>query len=298
MLLSTKFWASVQILNLHIAPGSVAAASLADGAQLPVSGGVLSVSVADSISFTTADGFSTAKVTTADIKTCKGTVHIIDSLLLTSDLAVSPSPAEIHANGITKADDGTYPVCAGEWGDLTGSEPCGIRVAETGAVEVGEYFGGVIGVLNTDAAVGEIDSCFITSVAQMFAQQICEYDWVNIDVVDAAGVAQKEKRIECLPSETATTCACVVPFSQKAIDTQIRGDSGQAVVGGMISDKKWAGNIGLNAFLQVLQAKAKPVAVTIEAADAGGRLQNKLKVEQTLTEILSVSACASTTAQA
>ena len=281
----------VQVLNLHIAPGSVAAASLANGAKLPVTGGVLDVAVATSVSFTTADGFSTATVTTADIKTCKGVVHIIDTLLLTSDLAPSPSPAEFHANGIQKADDGTYPVCAGEWGQMNGTEPCGIRVGPTGTVELGEYFGGVIGVFGTDAAVGEIDSCFITSVAQMFEQQICEYDWLNVDVVDATGAAVQEKRIECLPSETATTCACVAPFAQKAIDSQIRGDSGQSVVGGVISDKKWAGNIGLNSFLQILLAKAKPQTVSIEAANAGGRVQNKLKVEKILTELLSVSAC-------
>lgn len=67
------------ILTYHVVKGSAMAADLKDGQELPtVEGGKLLVKIA-------ADGTVTvngAKVTTADIKTSNGVIHVVDTVLL------------------------------------------------------------------------------------------------------------------------------------------------------------------------------------------------------------------------
>lgn len=290
------------ILNLHMIPIPVPAASFSDGATIATLAGFLDVSVSDGlVSFTTPDGTASATVTQADIKTCKGYVHIIDSVLIPADLlsdspvttlppgafgpssaapiaappvdvlpiGVAPvgapaapinttSPLGIHANGVTRAEDGTYTVCAGRWApkQFQGPEPCGIRVRSTGVVNVGSEFGGVNGVFSAEASDGEDNSCFKESLARMFGQKLCAFNAVS------GGIA-------CLPEADGSLCVCLAPFGQPYVKE---------------NNRKWEGNIGFDRFLKILRSRAK-----LEAGDVDG---NKFKLELTLQKLLKAETCA------
>lgn len=258
----------MQILNLHVSPEPVAAASLTDGANLNIAtGDDLNVTVSDGrITFTTPDGVSNATVTTADIMTCKSYVHIIDSVLLTGGLV---SPESAHADGITRGVDGKYAVCSGQWGEMAGPAACGISVSNNGTVEVGEFFGGFNGYFSEEAGDGEDEGCFKQSIAEIFSQPLCKFE---------QAIGGQTDVIECLPPADGKVCVCLAPFGQRITDEQ--------------SGRNWPGNIGFNSFLQRLRSRARPIKHDfIEFADNGGRMENQLKVEETLTGMLSVTDC-------
>jgi hypothetical protein len=161
----------MQVLNRHVIPVALPAASLENGRQVAtVTGGFLNVTVSEgTVSFTTSDGASTARVIEPDIEMCNGYIHIIDTILLPGDRPLNgtlvpdgavldangseaaaapvqvtegglPAPLIPHVSGITPNENDVYSVCSGRWAPLefSGPEPCGIRVRPSGVVNVGE----------------------------------------------------------------------------------------------------------------------------------------------------------------
>ena len=74
----------MQILGIHIIPGTVKAADLTDGGEVSTATGeALTVSTAGgTVTFTAPNGGMTATVTEADIMSCGNVVHKIDMVLV------------------------------------------------------------------------------------------------------------------------------------------------------------------------------------------------------------------------
>lgn len=317
----------MQILTRHLLPTTMPAASLTDATQVTTAGeNDLDVSVGDGIvTFSTADG-TVGTVTTADLETCSSFVHIIDSVLLlpedvvASDLdaqsvvldvdaqpvapgeavtgqSVAPEPAVLnpgvvpvtpgpagpvlpengpagpfsgpaalapHVDGVTGGPDGTYSVCSGRWApeEFSGPEPCGIRVRSTGVINIGSQFGGSQGFFSEDAGDGQDeDTCFKASLAAMFGQKLCNF-------------SRLDGGIQCQEQLDGSLCICLAPFGQPDLK--------------LPNNRKWRGNIEFNTFLKILQSRSEIDAATDSAGVAG----NKVMVERTLMDMLTVTDCA------
>jgi Fasciclin domain len=97
----------MQILSLHVISGAFKAADFATLTEVETLGGVmLSVSVdGSSVTFTAEDGGTSATVTEADLMSCAGVVHKIDSILvpgvpenpMLESLAPASAPAVVEA---------------------------------------------------------------------------------------------------------------------------------------------------------------------------------------------------------
>lgn len=159
----------VQILKLHVIPGIAPQNLIKHGEKLSTVAGVPVTVVEGGANTKISAGVAVAAVITADVLSCKGVVHIIDTVLVapkmfvpptvaTSPAAaapqavgatepepVAPVPAPVstpplgrpnHANGVKPGPDGKWSVCAGNYGKLTGESACGVRVSRTGKVTV------------------------------------------------------------------------------------------------------------------------------------------------------------------
>jgi hypothetical protein len=94
---------AAQVLKTHVIGAPVLSTELQEGQSVtPLSEVALKVSLANGVTFSTADGASSAAVTKADIKACNSVVHLIDSVLLPGNLAEEmgadvPSAVPINA---------------------------------------------------------------------------------------------------------------------------------------------------------------------------------------------------------
>ena len=70
------------ILTYHVLPGEVLAADVASGEVTTVNGATFEISVEDDRVFITDGAGNTAQVTSTDIVTSNGVIHVIDSVLL------------------------------------------------------------------------------------------------------------------------------------------------------------------------------------------------------------------------
>ena len=82
----------LQVLGLHVIEGAFKAADLSDGRTLTTLGGAtLTVSLGDgTVSFTAGDGANVGTVLTADLMSCSGVLHIIDTALSPPTSATNP----------------------------------------------------------------------------------------------------------------------------------------------------------------------------------------------------------------
>lgn len=126
----------VQVLKLHVVPGVAPSALLRSGEKLnTISGTALTVHEAGSSPKFTAGG-SIAAVITPDLMSCKGVVHIIDTVLVApSMLAVTPG-ATAGVGGTTPESPTTGPGGSSADGTVTvpetqTPEPVPAPVAET-----------------------------------------------------------------------------------------------------------------------------------------------------------------------
>lgn len=77
-----------KILTYHVVPGTVMAADIADGDVATVEGQSVTLSTADGV---TVNG---AKVVTADVLASNGVIHVIDAVLVPSDVDVAALTAQ------------------------------------------------------------------------------------------------------------------------------------------------------------------------------------------------------------
>jgi uncharacterized surface protein with fasciclin (FAS1) repeats len=70
------------ILTYHVLPGKVVAADVTSGEVTTVNGATFTISVEDGGVYITDGAGNTAQVTTTDIVTSNGVIHVIDSVLL------------------------------------------------------------------------------------------------------------------------------------------------------------------------------------------------------------------------
>lgn len=70
------------ILTYHVLPGKVVAADVTSGEVTTVNGATFTISVEEDGVFITDGAGNTAQVTTTDIVTSNGVIHVIDSVLL------------------------------------------------------------------------------------------------------------------------------------------------------------------------------------------------------------------------
>lgn len=319
----------LQMLKLHVIPGIAPASLLKHGEQLSTLAGVpVTVTEAGSnTKFSVVTGGSVAAVTTPDILSCKGVVHIIDTVLKppkklppqaaapaeTTPAAAAETPSAAaaetpsaaaaetppaaaaetppvvtttpvgrpnHSSGVKPGPDGKWSVCYGNFGKLTGTNACGVRVRVNGQVTIGEYFGGFDGYFSLDPSDAH-ENCFNRAVARMFEQQFCEYTEVPLfEDLDMDG--KNDTNIECQLPADGSLCVCQAnTYGEPAIKGQ-RGN-------------KWPGNQGVSAFLKLLRDNAAPVNYDypgdIEVADNGGRQENQRKVEEAFTALVNVVNC-------
>ena len=94
----------VQVLKLHVVPGAAPANLLTSGEKLSTLSGT-SVTVHEAGSQTKfSDGRSIAAVTTPDVTSCKGVVHIIDTVLVAPSMLASTTQASNNDDGAAATD--------------------------------------------------------------------------------------------------------------------------------------------------------------------------------------------------
>lgn len=296
----------VQILQLHVVTSSVSAASLVDGAYLPtVTGGFLNVSLSEgSASFVTADGASNATVIGADLKSCKGYVHVIDNILLTDELKAGLGP--LGSGNTTVPGETTVP-----GGNTTVTVPGNTTVVNPGNTTLPPAVPPTGPDLNvTRGEDGKYTVCSgrwapqkfqgpepcgirvrSTGVVNIGTQYAGDNGYFSIDAADglddpcfkaslAAMFGQTlcqfkdvEGGVECLAEADGSNCICLAPLGKPAVKE---------------NNRKWDGNIDFNRFLKILRSRAN----LEDSSSAATLSENKAKTELGLQDILNIVNCA------
>ena len=300
----------MQILNMHISTAAVPTTSMGDGRQLATIAGFLNVTASGgSVTFTTSDGASSGTVTTGNVQTCMGYVHIIDSVLASADLlgsASGPASAEAPASATATTGTGTTTPGTTTPGTTTPgtttpvtTTPVTIVPGETVAVknplvtltrnEEGKY-----AVCAGRWAPKEFtgpEPCGIrvrtTGVVDLGSQFGGDNGYFSIDASDglddgcfkASIAAMFQQKLcatskvtggtKCIAEADGTDCVCIAPFGEPEV---------------LELNRKWDGNVDINRFLKILQSRSK-----IE--ESGDRQENLEKAEATLMDILTVMDC-------
>lgn len=187
------------------------------------------------------------------------------------------SPPTSSADRIAPGPDGRYRVCVNgdseQWGDWEIFRPCGVRVHADGAVDLAEWFGGFDGYPAVDPADGH-ETCFNSAVAEMFRVPLCKFSRTT-DTVDG----RTEAAISCMEAADGSQCVCAADDKTPSL----------------LSQRGWAGNVGIIKFLETLRTRANPTNYDFpedeEVADAGGRMDNVVLVQREFEKMITVEPC-------
>lgn len=297
-----------QVLALHIIPDVVTRKELSNGAKFSTFADDSLRVVEGGSNIRLSAGGATARVINADIFSCSGVVHIIDTVLVAPDMYADDTsetdtgderaepqepmdpiePEEIAppppppAQDPQPGPDKKWTVCIGSYGKMSSDDACGVRVSRNGKVTVGEYFGGFDGFFSFNPADSH-ENCFNRAVVRAFGLNICGY---SVIPAPADSDAEEEEagpgtEIVCKEPEDGSMCACAANrYGEPAIWEQRRN---------------WPGNKGVIEFLKQLRLRANPVDFEYprdqELADSGGRVENQRKVEEAFTAMVNVREC-------
>lgn len=293
----------MQIVNAHIVAVALPTTSMGDGRQVATSAGFLDLSVSGgSVAFTTSDGASTATITTANVQTCKGYVHIIDSVLLSADMvtagsaaATVPATATPTTGAPTAATPTTETPATVPGTAVSAPIVPGPTVAVTNPLitltrgDDGTYavcegrwapkmFTGPepcgirvrsTGVVNLGSQFGGDDGYFTADASDGLDDGCFKASVASMFQRKLCATSKVEGGIKCMAEADGSDCVCIAPFGQPEI---------------LEKNRKWDGNVDINRFLKILQSRSK-------VEEGGDRQENLEKAEETLMDILTVVDC-------